>query len=138
VDLFAGAGGLSLGFRQAGFRVALAVELDRDATQTYHVNHPRDARLSGGCDPAARQPHPGRAANLCEPWALIAGPPCQGYSAAGLRYPDDPRNFLLWDAVRLAAELRPWWVVLENVGGIASASRANLLRSLVEAMGGAG
>lgn len=138
VDLFAGAGGLSLGFRQAGFRVALAVELDPDAAQTYHVNHQETPVYQADVARLTANHIWERAADLREPCALIAGPPCQGYSMAGLGYRDDPRNFLLWEAVRLAAELHPWWLVLENVSGIARVSRVNLLRSLVEAMEGAG
>jgi DNA (cytosine-5)-methyltransferase 1 len=95
VDLFASAGGLSLGFHQAGFRVALAVELDRDAAQTYHVNHKETPVYQADVTRLSANHIWERAASLCEPWALIAGPPCQGYSAAGLRYPDDPRNFLV-------------------------------------------
>jgi DNA (cytosine-5)-methyltransferase 1 len=130
VDLFAGAGGLSLGFTQAGFRVALAVERDPDAGHTYRVNHPDAvvvdwdaAYLDAGL---VRHVVGG---TLLE--ALIAGPPCQGYSAAGRRRPDDPRNLLFHEILRLARELRPRFVVVENVRGILNVQGVNFLWPLV-------
>jgi DNA (cytosine-5)-methyltransferase 1 len=72
------------------------------------------------------------AANLGELDALIAGPPCQGYSAAGLRQPRDPRNLLVWEVIRFAAELRPRLVVIENVAGIVNGRGLESLDAFVE------
>jgi DNA (cytosine-5)-methyltransferase 1 len=130
VDLFAGAGGLSLGFAQAGFRVALAVERDRDAGHTYRVNHPDTVVLDWDAaylDAGLVRHVVG--GTLLE--ALIAGPPCQGYSAAGLRRPDDPRNLLFREILRLAKELRPRFVVVESVRGILNVQGVNFLWALV-------
>jgi hypothetical protein len=126
VDLFAGAGGLSLGFAQAGFRVALAVEWDRDAGHTYRVSHPDTVVL----DWDAAYLDAGLVRHVVDGTlleALIAGPPCQGYSAAGLRRPDDPRNLLFREILRLARELRPRFVVVENVRGILNIRGVNFL-----------
>lgn len=118
IDLFAGAGGLGSGFRSAGWRVALAVESDRDAAQTYRANNPgipvieADVTALSASDIRAHSP------GLGEPHTVLAGPPCQGYSAAGARNPADPKNVLFQHVVRLADEMRAQLVVLENVPGL--------------------
>jgi DNA (cytosine-5)-methyltransferase 1 len=130
VDLFAGAGGLSLGFRQAGFRIALAVELDRNASRTFQVNQPDTPVLTRdvvGLDTGAVRDLLGE--RPLE--GLIAGPPCQGFSVAGLRYADDPRNALPREILRMAGELRPSFVVIENVRGILGLRNAGFLRWLL-------
>ena len=117
VDLFAGAGGLGHGFRQAGWRVAVAVERDRDAAQTYRANNPGTPVLEADVTemPAddLRTVSPG-----LNPVAVLAGPPCQGYSAAGARNPSDPQNRLYEDVVRIADALGASLIVLENVPGL--------------------
>jgi DNA (cytosine-5)-methyltransferase 1 len=129
VDLFAGAGGMSLGFEQAGFDVVAAVEYDPVHAATHWYNFPqaevlcRDAaNLSASEVLTAAQRgfkrfHPGRQ------WsgrldALIGGPPCQGFSAGGKREDDDLRNSLLLQFVRLVEELKPRSFCLENVAGL--------------------
>jgi DNA (cytosine-5)-methyltransferase 1 len=137
IDLFAGAGGFSLGFRQAGFRVALAVELDQNAGRTYHVNQPDTPVLT--CD--VRDLDVQLARELVGAFgldALIAGPPCQGFSAAGRRFAGDPRNMLLHEILRMAVGLRPRFVVVENVRGMIGAQGAGYFRWLVEGLGGLG
>lgn len=116
VDLFAGAGGLSLGMRRAGLRVHAAVESDANAAQTYRANHPgtllleQDVTAVSAADLTDGEGNP--------PLALVAGPPCQGYSAAGARDPLEPRNRLFGEVARLAQELQPRFVVIENVPGL--------------------
>jgi len=117
VDLFSGVGGLGLGFTQAGFSVIGAFESDRDAAQTYRLNHPGVPVLE--CDVARLS-----AADI-RTWlggetqvdVLVAGPPCQGYSAAGNRTADDQRNYLFRHVTRLARSLRARVLVIENVPG---------------------
>lgn len=138
VDLFAGAGGLGYGFAQAGYRVALAVEKDRDAAQTYRLNHPgslvveadvRDVDASGvqrllsGSDDIA---------------VLLAGTPCQGYSAAGKRDPDDPANLLYRDVARFADVLQPDAIVIENVLGMRSVGGVDFVERVRTALAGVG
>lgn len=118
VELFAGAGGLALGFEEAGFRVAVAVELEQNAAQTHRANHPgtvvleRDVREISAEHVRAVAPWVGDVA------AVIGGPPCQGYSIAGKRDPHDTKNVLYSHQVRLASELEARFVVIENVLGM--------------------
>ncbi len=118
VDLFGGAGAMGLGFAQAGFRIAAAVEIERHAAQTYRLNHPGVPVLEASVEEvdgdALRSWLPG----LDAPAAVIAGPPCQGYSAAGARTIGDERNLLFRHVSRLAKELWARSVMIENVPGV--------------------
>jgi len=118
VDLFGGAGGLGTGFRNAGFRIALAVERDRHPAQTYRANNPGvpviEADVAKLSASRVRKLVPG----LAEPAVILAGPPCQGYSAAGARKPSDEKNSLYQHVVSLAERLRAQLIVMENVPGL--------------------
>lgn len=139
VDLFAGAGGLGYGFRQAGFRVALAVEPDRHAAQTYRLNHPGTPVIEAEIDKSTtakslRRYMPGVRAIA----VLLAGPPCQGYSAAGARNPRSPINRLYRHVARLASELGAETVCLENVPGVRRVNGHGFLNSIRDALRRAG
>lgn len=120
VDLFAGAGGMALGFRKAGFSVAVSVEFDRPAAQTYRLNHPgvpvleRDVTTVTGDILRSFAP----ASSSCIA-VTVAGPPCQGYSAAGPRDPHAVRNYLYEHVIRIGKEVETAAVVIENVPGAA-------------------
>jgi DNA (cytosine-5)-methyltransferase 1 len=120
LDLFAGAGGFSDGFRQSGrFEVAAAVEIDEAAASTYHTNHPRTRlSLDDVCTLGKRQLHllTGGPVDL-----VIGGPPCQGFSVSnGQRDPSHPSADLLLEFVRVVQELKPSAFVIENVPGLLS------------------
>jgi DNA (cytosine-5)-methyltransferase 1 len=134
VDLFAGAGGLGLGFRRAGFRVGLAVESEKNAAQTYRFNNPGVPVLETRID------HTTTAAELLTLMpgrrhvpVVLAGPPCQGYSMAGSRKAANPLNALYLQVVRLARELGAEAVCLENVPGLRRVGGHRFLQSIVEA-----
>ena len=133
IDLFAGAGGLGFGFRQAGWRIAVAVEKDRNAAQTYRSNNPGtpvlEADITEVCAETLRAASPG----LC-PVAVLAGPPCQGYSAAGARNPGDPQNRLYGDVVRIADALGAKLVVLENVPGLRRVNGVGFTEEILDAL----
>lgn len=118
IDLFAGAGGLGHGFRQAGWHIALAVERDRDAAQTYRANNPGTPVVEADLAALSARDVQLMCGRNTEPYAVLAGPPCQGYSAAGSRDPDDPKNKLYRHVVRIADGLRAQLVALENVPGL--------------------
>jgi len=129
VDLFAGAGGLSLGLEQAGFDVVAAVEYDPVHALVHRYNFPRcqvlcrDVRWLRGADVlgaarlgAARAGRPLRADAAID--LLAGGPSCQGFSTGGQRDAADERNYLLLEFVRLVVEVRPRALLLENVPGL--------------------
>lgn len=129
VDLFSGAGGMSLGFEQAGFDVVAAVEYDPVHAATHAYNFPdcevlcRDLSKVGAEDVLAAAERGFRSMHPRLAWpgtldALIGGPPCQGFSSGGKREEDDERNDLLLQFVRLVEEVRPRAFCLENVVGL--------------------
>ncbi len=117
VALFAGAGGFSTGFAQQGLKPKVAAELNADACETYALNlgtTPLNLDL-GSIE--APQILAGEMTGA-RPWAIVGGPPCQGFSTAGTRKEDDPRNRLILNYLRIVERLKPAWFVLENVEGI--------------------
>ena len=139
VDLFAGAGGFSLGFEQAGFDVAAAVEIDPIHCATHEFNFPRTAIIPR----SARDLSAGEIRSLTgvEGRAIdcvFGGPPCQGFSLIGHRALEDPRNTLVLEFVRIVSELEAATFVFENVRGLTVGSHRQLLRELVEAFNAAG
>jgi DNA (cytosine-5)-methyltransferase 1 len=139
VDLFAGAGGLGSGFRQEGYRVALAIEANKHAAQTYRLNNPGvpviEARITERTRAASlRRYMPGTS----KVEVLLAGPPCQGYSPAGSRRPDDPQNQLFDHVARLARQLKVDHVVLENVPGVRRVNGHGFLHAILDSLHEAG
>jgi DNA (cytosine-5)-methyltransferase 1 len=133
IDLFAGVGGLSLGFEQAGFDVVAAVEIDPIHAAGHKLNFPncavvcRDVRALSGREIRAAAGIGNRTVDV-----LFGGPPCQGFSLIGQRVLDDPRNSLVFHFLRLVAELKPRAFVMENVPGMVSGAHTALLFELVE------
>ena len=109
---------MGLGFEEAGFHIAVAIEIERHAAQTYRLNHPGvpvlEASVENVSAKSLREWLPG----LDTPMAVIAGPPCQGYSAAGARTIGDRRNLLFRHVSRLAREFGARTVLIENVPGV--------------------
>ncbi|MDQ3822613.1 MAG: DNA (cytosine-5-)-methyltransferase [Actinomycetota bacterium] len=139
VDLFAGAGGLGYGFRQAGYRVALAVEHDHYAAQTYRLNNPGVPVIEAAIDDTTtaadlRRYMPG----VKKVTTLLAGPPCQGYSAAGARDPHAEINLLYRHVARLGKELMAQTICLENVPGVRRVNGRGFLNSILDALREAG
>lgn len=125
VDLFAGAGGLTEGFREAGIRTLVANELHQDASLTFRRNHPNTDLVTRDVHELSGDEVLGRANEILgtkfkrgDLDILAGGPPCQGFSFAGLKQQDDPRNQLVWQQLRLVEQLNPKFVVIENVEGM--------------------
>ena len=131
VDLFAGVGGMSLGFEQAGFDVVCALESDPAHAAAHRFNFPlcevveSDVRSVTGVRlreavAAGLKRHGRSEADKVD--VVFGGPPCQGFSIGGLRDPEDPRNRLVEEFARLVLALSPKAWVLENVPTIAARS----------------
>jgi DNA (cytosine-5)-methyltransferase 1 len=119
IDLFAGAGGLSLGFEQAGFSLKAAGEYDPIHAATHEFNFPRCAticRSVAEIDGEYIRSHSEIGKQDVD--AVFGGPPCQGFSLIGKRALDDPRNSLVHHFMRLVSELKPKYFVFENVRGL--------------------
>jgi DNA (cytosine-5)-methyltransferase 1 len=116
ISLYSGAGGLDLGFIQAGFKPLWANDLDADAIETYRRNVGRHAVC--GDIGALREQIPG-----CRPDLVIGGPPCQGFSVAGQMRLDDPRSRHVRTFLDVVEELQPRGFVMENVKNLAINAR---------------
>lgn len=136
IDLFAGAGGMSLGFEQAGFDIAAAVELDPIHAAVHHFNFPDTvvvARSVVGLTGHELRKIAGIGHKSID--VVFGGPPCQGFSLIGHRMLDDSRNQLVKEFVRLVAELDAKTFVFENVKGLTIGKQRIFLESLIEAFG---
>ena len=130
VDLFAGCGGLSLGFLHAGFDIVRAVELDSEAAYTYKKNHPEVDVL---IDDIQSMDNSGLF-KTGDADIIIGGPPCQGFSMSGARirkgFIDDPRNYLFKHYFNVVRAVKPKVFIMENVKGIASAQGGKIFSEI--------
>lgn len=134
VDLFAGAGGMSLGFEQAGFDVVAAVEIDPVHCAVHKFNFPKTAviaRSVEGLSGMEIRVAAGLGTRAVD--CVFGGAPCQGFSLIGHRVLDDPRNRLVLEFVRIVSELDARTFVFENVKGLAVGQHRQILRELVAA-----
>jgi DNA (cytosine-5)-methyltransferase 1 len=139
IDLFAGAGGLGLGFEQAGFDVVAAVEIDPIHCAIHEYNFPQCAMLPRSVagltgDEIRRRAGIGRQ----RVDVVFGGAPCQGFSMIGHRALDDPRNGLVRDFVRIVTELKASYFVFENVKGLTIGEHRGVLEELIEEFARAG
>jgi DNA (cytosine-5)-methyltransferase 1 len=139
IDLFAGAGGLSLGFEQAGFDVAAAIEIDPIHCAVHEYNFPNSTVICASVvdltgEEIRRRAGLGGKDIDC----VFGGAPCQGFSMIGKRVLDDPRNQLVFHYVRIVRELRPKYCVFENVKGLTVGKHKQFLAELIEALAQAG
>ncbi len=130
IDLFAGCGGLSLGFERDGHEVCKAVEFDPLIAATYEKNHPRVQVIVDDIKNVARSGifHEGEAD------VIIGGPPCQGFSMAGARirggFMDDPRNYLFRHYFEIVRTVRPKMFIMENVKGITTMKKGEIFQEI--------
>ncbi|MBI2383945.1 MAG: DNA cytosine methyltransferase [Gammaproteobacteria bacterium] len=139
IDLFSGAGGLSLGFEQAGFDIAAAVEIDPIHAAVHEFNFPRSTTICGSVSELSGAEIRRRARlEGCRIDVVFGGAPCQGFSMIGKRALDDPRNRLVQDYVRLVVELETPYFVFENVRGLTLGEHRRFLDELIAAFNAAG
>ncbi|NES99368.1 MAG: DNA cytosine methyltransferase [Sphaerospermopsis sp. SIO1G1] len=133
VDLFAGAGGMTLGFEQAGFDVLVSVELDPIHCAVHKFNFPFWTILCRSVEDITGA----EIRNISqikdqEIDVVFGGPPCQGFSLIGKRCFDDPRNSLVFHFIRLVIDLQPKYFVMENVKGMTVGKHKEFIAEIVD------
>lgn len=134
IDLFSGAGGMSMGASLCGIKVRYAVELDKHAASTFALNHPgirllnRDIREVSGKE--------FKKLNRNEPLIIFGGPPCRGFSTSNqkTRNTTNESNWLFREYLRLVQEIRPDWLVFENVKGLLETEDGFFLRAVLNGL----
>lgn len=130
IDLFCGAGGLALGFKNAGVEVKVGIDNNEEALITFGKNMPGakaiNFDLSNISDDLVK--------NLGHVDIMLGGPPCQGFSIAGKREASDPRNLLAQSYLKLVKKLSPSVVVIENVPNIMSMNKGHFAEGIVNGL----
>lgn len=132
IDLFCGAGGMSEGFENAGYNCILANDYDEQAIDTFKYNHKGVTTFCGDIKEISATELM-QAAN-CKQGdidVICGGPPCQGFSLAGPRIAEDPRNKLFLEFVRMTREIKPKVVLLENVPGLISMQKGAVRKAIL-------
>ena len=142
IDLFAGAGGLSLGFEMAGYNVAAKIEMDKWACETLRENFKKSVIIESDIEKVSPK-H--LLAKFGEIDVIIGGPPCQGFSIVGRsklkslgQHLDDKRNTMYKQFLRFLYEIKPKAFVMENVPGILTHDKGNTLNRILRHFKGLG
>jgi DNA (cytosine-5)-methyltransferase 1 len=133
ISLFSGAGGCSFGFKKAGFDILYAQDIDINCASTYRKNFPdtiTEVADINECDFNKIMEDIGVDKYGLD--VLIGGPPCQGFSTAGLRFWDDPRNSLLKNYVKALSIIMPKWFIMENVEGLLTSNKGSYVFEAVK------
>lgn len=138
IDLFAGAGGLSLGAEMAGMQVVLAIEKDENAAATYRINHPNTKVITDNIQNIEKKELDIQQQD-CQT-VLFGGPPCQGFSTSNqrTRNKENKSNWLFNEFLRMVDLCRPDWVVFENVQGFINTENHMFLEKLILGFQGRG
>ena len=132
IDLFCGAGGLSVGFKKAGFKTLFAVEFNKVYAQTYKANFPEVDVFCGDIKTIADE----KIEALRDKYSvdiIIGGPPCQGFSLAGnigRRFLEDERNHLFLEYFRFVKIIKPKMFVLENVASMVTHNKGKTIEEI--------
>ncbi|MCM1028782.1 MAG: DNA (cytosine-5-)-methyltransferase [Pseudoflavonifractor sp.] len=134
ISLFSGAGGLDIGFERAGFKTAVAVEIDPSCCDTLRTNRPCWAIINKSItEVTGEEILEAGHLEVGEAALVVGGPPCQSFSLAGMRKGlDDERGKLLFEYVRIVRETLPKGFVLENVKGLANWDKGRALTMLLD------
>tara|TARA_R110002020_G_scaffold41684_1_gene122711 strand:+ start:1273 stop:2376 length:1104 start_codon:yes stop_codon:yes gene_type:complete len=127
IDIFSGAGGLSLGAEQAGLKITLAVEMDQYAAQTFASNHLSTKMINANIENV----DPSLYINY-QPFIIFGGPPCQGFSTSNTktRSNKNENNQLFKEFFRFVDILQPEWFLFENVEGITTFENGKTIREI--------
>ncbi len=125
ISLFSGCGGLSLGFKSAGFDIRGHVEVEESSRAIYEKNFPTSRRIATDITAISDAEIAAACKHIGEIDAIIGGPPCQGFSLSGKRDVEDARNYLFMHYLRFVKAFRPKVAVLENVRLLTSMKSRN-------------
>lgn len=134
IDLFSGAGGFSLGFANAGFEISIATDYQESAGKTYKHNlsfpflQADIADLSSDIDPLIENGDFKRD----DVDVVIGGPPCKGFSTAGVYNPSDPRSSLLQHYIQVVEQIKPRAIIVENVLGAKTVAEGAYVEALLQ------
>src|SRR5699024_4137026 len=136
-DLFCGAGGLHLGFKEAGFEINLAVDNNPIVAKTHEYNFPDIPFFSGNISELTKSELFSIIGEK-EIDVLVGGPPCQGFSTIGKRVSSnidkrlakDPRNKLILEYIRILNQLQPKYFVIENVKGLLTMDKGEFIKGI--------
>jgi DNA (cytosine-5)-methyltransferase 1 len=134
VELFAGAGGLSIGLEKAGFEVVIANEIEHDFAKTFEVNHKNTKVIKKDIHEVDFK-YEIRNIGTSEITLLSGGPPCQGFSTVGSKNEKDPRNSLFYEYLRAVVEIQPKYVLFENVSGFKRMYSGEAYKTLIKELG---
>jgi DNA (cytosine-5)-methyltransferase 1 len=144
ISLFSGAGGFCEGVRLAGWKVLCGVEADEQACQTHTANFPEVTLFQRDITNFLRELHPQagipalKEIHAASVDVVFGGPPCQGFSQIGPRDPNDPRNLLYTEFVRVVERLQPRAVVMENVPNMIAMQDGHFKKEIEKAFRKAG
>lgn len=137
IDLFAGVGGLSLGFRQVGFEVVFANEYDSSIAKSYILNHPNTEMLVADITTVDFNETFSRFSGKVD--VIVGGPPCQGFSQKGQRKSiNDERNFLFKYFIRVVEKVLPKYFVMENVPNLLTTEKGYFKKEINDLFNGIG
>lgn len=134
IDLFCGCGGLSRGFEMAGFDVKVAIDMWKDAVNTYNHNHNNKVAICENIHNWSND-YLDNIRKEGDVVGVIGGPPCQGYSTVGTRDVNDPRNHLYLEYCRIVERVQPDFFVLENVKGLTTLAGGAFKEDIIKRFG---
>lgn len=118
ISLFSGAGGMDVGFEEAGVSIILANDIDKTAARTFTSNHPNTKMIVGDINDSFSE------FECCEDIDIVfGGPPCQGFSVIGKMNPEDKRSQLVWSFLKVVKIVQPKAFVMENVKSLATINK---------------
>ncbi|PQJ80166.1 DNA cytosine methyltransferase [Polaribacter porphyrae] len=139
IDLFSGCGGVSLGFKWAGFNAVLASDIDENCEKTFTANFPETPFICGDLSDIKKEDFDKHINKEID--VVIGGPPCQGFSLANKKrnkVADDPRNKLFYEFVKVIDWYNPKSFVMENVKGLLSMKSGQVIKQIIAEFENAG
>jgi len=136
IDLFCGAGGMTLGLKMAGFEPRLGVDFDKDCEATHKMNFKDVPFICGDINNlTSKEILKLSGSKKGEIALIVGGPPCQGFSTVNgkSRFLENPKNRLFVQFVRVIQDLQPDWFVMENVVGLTTMNNGRVRLAIIDA-----